>query len=49
MVTRTAYSIIKKAAIIRVKRGEDIETVVNSYPKLSGEQKIQLTNELNSI
>jgi uncharacterized protein (DUF433 family) len=46
MVTNTAYRIIKKAVIVRVKRGEEIETILDSYPKLSEEQREQMIQEL---
>lgn len=45
-VTKSAYNIIKKAVIIRVKRGEDINEVISSYPKLSDKQAAQLLVEL---
>lgn len=46
MVTNTAYRIIKKAVIVRVKRGEEIETILDSYLKLSEEQREQMIQEL---
>ena len=46
MVTPSAYKIIKKAVIIRIKRGEDVTEVIASYPKLSDAQKAQLLVEL---
>ena len=46
MVTATAYKIIKKAVIVRLKRGEDIETILDSYPKLSSAQRTQMVQEL---
>lgn len=45
-VTKSAYNIIKKAVIIRVKRGEDVNEVIASYPKLSDKQAAQLLVEL---
>ena len=47
-VTQTAYNIIKKAIIIRIKRGEDINNIIESYPKLTNEQTEQLLNELQT-
>lgn len=48
-VSKGQYAIIKKAVIIRVKRGEDVNEVIASYPKLSDVQKadmlIQLVDE----
>jgi hypothetical protein len=49
MVSQAAYKVIKKAAIIRVKRGEDIQDVIDSYPKLSDKQRAQLFIDLNEV
>ena len=46
MVTPAAYKIIKKAVILRVKRGEDAVEVINDYPKLSDTQRAQMLLEL---
>lgn len=46
MVSALTYKTIKKAVIIRVKRGEDVNEVINSYPKLSDKQKAQMLLEL---
>lgn len=46
MVTNTAYRIIKKAVIVRIKKGENYEEVLDSYPKLSDEQRAQMIEEL---
>jgi uncharacterized protein (DUF433 family) len=46
MVTNTAYKIIKKAVIIRLKKGENIEDILDSYPKLSAGQRAQMIEEL---
>ena len=46
MVTAMAYKIIKKAVILRVKRGEDAIEVINDYPKLSDTQRAQMLLEL---
>lgn len=46
MVSNTAYRIIKKAVIIRLLQEEEINIIIESYPKLSNEQKQQLINEL---
>ena len=46
MVTNTAYKIIKKAVIIRLKKGENLEDIFDSYPKLSAGQRAQMTEEL---
>lgn len=45
-VSQTAYNIIKKAVIIKIKRGEDAVTAIASYPKLSAEQAEQMLIEL---
>lgn len=46
MVTATAYKIIKKAVILRIKHGEDVIDVIDSYPKLSDTQRAQMLVEL---
>ena len=46
MVTNTAYKIIKKAVIVRIKKGENYEEILDSYPKLSNEQRTQMIEEL---
>ena len=45
-VSPLVYKTIKKAVIIRVKRGEDVYEVLNSYTKLSKEQRTQMIAEL---
>ena len=46
MVSNLTYKTIKKAVIIRVKRGEEANEVIASYPKLSDKQKAQMLLEL---
>lgn len=46
MVSKASYKIIKKAVIIRVNQGEEVNEVISSYPKLSDTQKAQLLLEL---
>lgn len=46
MVSAASYRIIKKAVIIRIGQGEDVNEVIASYPKLSDKQKAQLLTEL---
>ena len=46
MVSNLTYKTIKKAVIIRVKRGEEANEVIISYPKLSDKQKAQMLLEL---
>lgn len=46
MVSALTYKTIKKAVIIRVKRGEDVNEVIASYPRLSDKQKAQMLLEL---
>lgn len=46
MVTNAAYRIIKKAVILRIKHGEDVIEVIDSYPKLSDVQRAQMLVEL---
>lgn len=45
-VSKSAFKIIKRAVEIRISRGEEIHEVVNSYPRLSDEQKQQIIDEL---
>ena len=45
MVSNAAYRIIKKAVILRLE-SENIENILESYPKLSDEQKTQMIQEL---
>ena len=45
-VSKSQYKIIKKAVIIRIKRGENVNEVIDSYPKLSDVQKAQMIVEL---
>ena len=45
-VSKSAFKIIKKAVEIRISRGEEIHEVVDSYPRLSDEQKQQIIDEL---
>lgn len=46
MVSNLTYKTIKKAVIIRIKRGEEVSEVIASYPKLSDKQKAQMLLEL---
>ena len=47
MVTNTAYRIIKKAVIVRLKKQEEtVEEILDSYPKLSAGQRSQMIEEL---
>lgn len=46
MVSSLTYKTIKKAVIIRIKRGEEANAVITSYPKLSDKQKAQMLIEL---
>lgn len=46
MVSNAAYKVIKKACVIRIKRGEDSTGVIDSYTKLSDKQKAQLVVDL---
>lgn len=46
MVSALTYKTIKKAVIIRLKRGEEFNTIIESYPKLSDKQKAQMLVEL---
>lgn len=46
MVSNAAYRIIKKAVILRIQNGELAIDILESYPKLSDEQKAQMLNEL---
>ena len=46
MVSAVSYRIIKKAVIIRINQGEEVNEVIFSYPKLSDKQKAQMLQEL---
>ena len=46
MVSNAAYRIIKKAVILRINQGEEVNEVIASYPKLSDKQKAQMLMEL---
>ena len=46
MVSNLTYKTIKKAVIIRLKRGEEFNEIIESYPKLSDKQKAQMLVEL---
>lgn len=46
MVSALTYKTIKKAVIIRLKRGEEFNDIIVSYPKLSDKQKAQMLVEL---
>ena len=47
MVTNTAYRIIKKAVIVRLKKQEEtLDEILDSYPKLSPGQRAQMIEEL---
>lgn len=46
MVSSLTYKVIKKAVIIRIKQGEEVNEVIESYPKLSDKQKAQMLIEL---
>lgn len=44
-LTGAAYRIVKRAITVRIEKGEDVETVVRHYTKLSEEQMQELINE----
>lgn len=44
-LTGAAYRIVKRAIVVRIEKGEDVETVVRHYTKLSEEQMQELINE----
>ena len=46
MVSKASYKIIKKAVIIRINQGEEVNEVIASYPKLSDTQRAQMLMEL---
>lgn len=46
MVSKAVYKVVARAAEIRIERGEDPSKVVESYIKLSPEQKKQLKKDL---
>lgn len=45
-LTGAAYRIVKRAIVTRVEKGEDVETVVRHYTKLSEQQMQELIDEL---
>ena len=45
-VSKAQYKIIKKAAAIRVKSGEDVNEAIAAYNKLSDIQKADMLIEL---
>lgn len=44
-LTGAAYRIVKRAITVRIEKGENVETVVRHYTKLSEEQMQELINE----
>ena len=46
MVSKASYKIIKKAVIIRINQGEEVNEVIASYTKLSDTQRAQMLMEL---
>lgn len=46
MVSKTVYKVVARAAEIRIERGENPDEVIESYVKLSPEQKKQLRKDL---
>lgn len=44
-LTGAAYRIVKRAIATRIEKGEEVETVVRHYTKLSEEQMTELINE----
>ena len=41
-VSEMAFKIVKSAVQIRLERGEELEDILASYPKLSAEQTVEL-------
>ena len=48
MLSNTKKKIMLKAIRIRLNRGEDLETILESYPKLTDEDKESLRKEFES-
>lgn len=48
MLSGAALRIVKRAITLRVANGEDVETVVHHYTKLSDEQMQAIITELTS-
>lgn len=46
-ISDASYRIIKKAIALRLSRGEELSNILESYPKLSEEQKEQLLSEFS--
>lgn len=42
VVSKMAFKIVKSAVRIRLERGEELEDILASYPKLSAEQIVEL-------
>lgn len=42
VVSKMAFKIVKSAVRIRLERGEELEDILASYPKLSAEQTVEL-------
>lgn len=48
-MTPLQLKVIYNACVIRVQRGEDINEVLNSYPKLTFSEYEELKNKLNEL
>ena len=46
MVSKASYKIIKRAVVIRIEQGEEVNEVIASYTKLSDKQRAQMLQEL---
>ena len=47
-VSTMAFKIVKSAVRIRLERGEELEDILASYPKLSTEQTSELLEEFKN-
>lgn len=47
-VSALAFKIVKKAAKIRLDRGETLDDILNSYPKLSQAQADEILEEFKN-
>lgn len=47
MVNELGFKVITNAVSIRLKRGENLQEIVDSYPKLSDEQKQELLDKFS--
>lgn len=47
MINELGFKVITNAVSIRLKRGEELQEIIDSYPKLSDEQKKELFDKFS--